>query len=239
MRHVAERYAPDIYVIAIVSGDLEESLTSRSQFGGSLLGLRQNAPGVFLTFRQNSEGEFEEVPPVPYEPSRLRRFLFTKFALPRYLYGNLRIIVAVRNVFSPNPGKPAQGQEAGGPDDASPAKSPSSVSRLIRNLAMRIFREYRSIARQNDSRLLLMMDADRMAIYRGLEPASMAARYERIASGVSAELGISHINLAAAFAADFVKHGKPFNSEVDYHWNEHGHRVVGRVVADWVIDNGC
>jgi hypothetical protein len=47
--------------------------------------------------------------------------------------------------------------------------------------------------------------------------------------------GYAVLDLHAVFAADYARHGRPFDHEFDYHWNGYGHGVVAGAVraTDW------
>lgn len=221
MRYAAKRYDPDVYVISIAHNDFEPSVTGQAPHPH------------FLSFQQSSTGGFEEIPPVPYTPSKLRRFLVS-FALARFAYGNLKmpdLLPRLRTLFaSPGPdgGVARQTEEAGA----------SNASAVV-GLTMHIFGAFQEVARGGDSELLLVLDADREAIYEGEPPSSEALRYLQIVDNAATYLEIDYVDLYGPFAEDFLKRGEAFSSKVDYHWNERGHAVVGQVVTDWIVNSVC
>jgi len=46
------------------------------------------------------------------------------------------------------------------------------------------------------------------------------------------------LDLAPAFARDWKEHHVPLTFEIDYHWNEHGHRIVADALYDYIQQNG-
>lgn len=215
MDYVARTYSPDIYVITIVHNDFEQSFRSKAQHPH------------FLHFEFNEDGELVAIPPEPYTPSSFRRFL-NEFALVRYLYINLK----VGQLFEPTDpyAVVAQGIQADQRD--------SIITEDIRELTLYIFSEYRRIAEENNAQLLLIMDANRLEIY-GEESEIDLDLYNQLAGEITDELDIDFIDLTDTFTADYAQYGEPFNSELDAHWNERGHRIVAEAVSDWIISNRC
>jgi hypothetical protein len=85
-------------------------------------------------------------------------------------------------------------------------------------------------AKDTRTRLLILMDGDRAAIYarrRESEP----LRLNRIAAEMAARHGIAFLDLHPVFAADWQANGQRFEFASDAHWNEHGHSVVAHAVA--------
>jgi len=238
MRHVAEQHDPDVFIITIFPGnDVEQSLRSEDPAISSF--------SYFLSFEQNSEGDFEEVGPYPWVPSRVRRFL-VRFALVRYLYGNLKVeSVApfLRSLFQVKgaAGETPQERDGGADNDTLGTASFSVDPHVWDELVRYIFQEYQQVAEQNNSQLLLIMDANRRAIYDdNWAPSSPASiQYEQLISETAESQDIDFIDLTSAFTADYQKHGERFEFVVDYHWNERGHRIVAEVVSNRVISDIC
>ncbi len=210
MRYVAKEYRPDVYIINIYPvNDLDESLADYTP----------DAYVYFMTYRRNAQGGFEEVPPSPVTPSKLRRLMMNS-ALVRYVYGNLQIsALYTRLVRAESPILDLEGQ----------------LTALVRY----IFGEYQRIAQENGSRLLLVMDADRYTIYGDAAPSQRIALGSHITTQVSQQVGIDLIDLTDTFTQDFQEHGKRFEFSIDDHWNERGHALTSQVVTDWVSNNVC
>jgi hypothetical protein len=238
MRYVAERYEPDMYIVTIIDNDFDESLNSwsRTRSGRFLV----NGPEVFMTFRLNDTGQFEEVKPRSYEPSKIRRIALS-FALGRYLYGNLRIqesipqaIGTLRNL---RPSSPTGTMESVGPSSDQPLGSVADT--LMAQLIEHILGEMQTVAERTDSSLLLVMDADRYAIYEGRQPEPQHIEYQHWVSQSAAARGIDFIDMTEGFTTSYAQHGEWFNATIDRHWNEHGHAVVSEMLSPWALRNGC
>src|SRR5262249_1326103 len=61
MRYVRARFSPDLYIINIVHGDIPESFASADR-------------AIYFGVRESGDS-FEEVPPVMYQPSPVRRLI--------------------------------------------------------------------------------------------------------------------------------------------------------------------
>lgn len=210
MRYVAERYAPDVFIINIFPvNDFDESLADYAP----------SAYSYFLTFRDDGQGGFVEVPPVPYTPSEVRR-LMVKLALVRYVYGNLQLEAVIRRASR---------------DEAPIADLQDELAALTRH----IFAEYQRTAEGSGARLLLVMDADRRFIYGEDPPSERITLLSQIAHEATAEQGIALLDLTETFTQDYQQFGERFEFTVDDHWNERGHRLISEVVSDWVAGSIC
>lgn len=81
------------------------------------------------------------------------------------------------------------------------------------------------------AKLQLVMDGDRAAIYAG-RGGSQALKLNRIAAEMAARHGIAFLDLHPVFAAEWARTGKRFEFASDAHWNEYGHQVAGRAIAE-------
>lgn len=210
MRYVAREYHPDVYIINIYPvNDFDQSLTDYAP----------DAYRYFLTYRRNDQGGFEEVLAAPVAPSTFRRLAMNS-ALVRYVYGNLQINTHLARLVR--------------------SEAPLSASEdELTALGSQLFGEYQRITQEEGSPLLLVLDADRAAIYGDTAPSQDIALCSRITAQVSQQLGIDLIDLTDTFTQDFREHGKRFESSVDPHWNERGHALASQVVFDWVGDEVC
>ncbi|MBN1428503.1 MAG: SGNH/GDSL hydrolase family protein [Anaerolineae bacterium] len=221
MRYVDKRYHPDLYVINIVGNDFDESIV--------------NPYPRFMSFRQDENGEFVEVPPVPYS-SPVRSFM-KKFALVRYVYLNLQAPQALPAAYSLFKQQSEGTQPVAGGPQTQHLSNPQQD--MIAQLTRHIFIEYQTIAVKRDSDLMLVLDADRNAIYASTPPSPILAWQNTIAHDAAMDLGIDLIDLASAFTDDYQQYGEPFNSSADYHWNVHGHAIVADAVSRWLVDRVC
>lgn len=215
MRYAAERYQPDVFILNVAARDFETSIN--------------NPYPHFLHYRQNTEGKFEEVPPVPYKPSKVRRVL-VNYALPRYIYLNLllpRLLTLVPAMSDSENNVREQAAVSAAPDD------------VIGALARHIFAEYRAVAQPTGSHLLLIFDPDLDAVYHGQSPSPLHERYRHLTQSTAEELDLEMIDLTSAFKNAYARVPEPYSYSVDGHWNKRGNEVVAETVATWFIPRIC
>jgi len=222
MRYVKEKYHPDIFIIIIIQNDFLESMQGFN-----------NSAGDFLQFAQKGQS-WIEVKPIPrvYKPS-WSRMLLKNSATIRFFYWNLgvnRNNQRLANLFKR--GRPQAKYEMNVDID----EVEKNIDK-IRSLTYRIFSLFKETA-GGDSKLLLVMDGNRRAIYAGKDP-----RNERIyvltkmAMDDANKLSIPFIDLDDFFRADYKNEKKHFEFKHDGHWNEKGNSVVGNCLADYIFKN--
>jgi hypothetical protein len=92
-----------------------------------------------------------------------------------------------------------------------------------------LFGRLDAVVQAMGARLLLAMDGDRSAIYRGAD--SPALTLNRIAEETAQRHGIPFVDLQPAFAADWNSEHRRFDFDADGHWNEHGHAVAAVAIG--------
>ncbi|MGI9388171.1 MAG: hypothetical protein ACR2OX_12145, partial [Methyloligellaceae bacterium] len=227
MRHVQQAYSPDAYIVNIFPlNDFEASLKNEDDTGDSHI----------LTYRPNDQGGFVEVPPVPYTPSRLKRFV-SNFAIVRYVLLNLNVKShpVVRQIMA----QPSfYGNRSVKDDD------------LLSRFTTFVFGEYKEIA--DERPLLIVADANRNGIYteHGLSPGDFEGvypvdpRYYDFIERAVTTSDISYLPLHPVLADDFAKNRKRFEfvsngRTLDSHWNAHANELIGAALAAWAQSNVC
>ena len=215
-REVA-RFRPDWIVVLIVHNDFDESFTV--------------VPGrytsSFLKLRLQDGRVIEEIAPSPWRPGPAE--VLRRTATARYLYYRWQVrpeIVKSWLIPAARAGGDTERFGANIDIDAVLRRMPQ-----IRAATDYLFVRLRDASRRIGARLLLVMDADRGAIYAGdaeARPLALTAMAHELARGH----GIAFLDLHAAFAADWRENHRRFEHDADAHWNEHGHAVAARAVAD-------
>ncbi len=224
MRHVRERYDPDVYVIHIFPiNDFEPSLS-----------LGENGASHVLTYRPDGANGFAEVAHVPFEPSPLRRFA-GQFATVRYLMFNVDIVRLpfINQLFTP---ANFYGEAA------------EVSSETLGQFTDFAFAQYKSIA--GDKPLLITTDGDRKGIYEthggteligldGVDP-----QYFEHVQTASLQNEVDYLPLHPVLEAAYLENSEPFEfvsdgQLLDGHWNARTHGLIGDALADWVAANGC
>jgi lysophospholipase L1-like esterase len=207
------RYHPDWIVVLIVHNDFDESY--------------RFVPGrytsSFLKLRVENGRVTGEIPAQPWAPSYrdwLRRTATARFFLYRW---------QVRPEFLIRPLLP-QAQAA--PRVAANTDVETALADMAANEAVTdyVFGRLDAVARASGARLLLAMDGDRSAIYAGAD--SPVLVLNRLAERVAAAHGLPFVDLEPVFARDWQTEHRRFDFEADNHWNEHGHEVAARAIAD-------
>ena len=220
MRYVKKKFDPDLFVINILPNDY---LVSMYGYG--------NWDKDFLQIRREGD-QWVEVKPRPYKPSR-GRMLLKKSATFRYLYQNLSLkdgLPSFAELFK------RQSLEEEFQMNINVKEAVKDLE-LIRSIARYLFSKLLQELPEN-RKLLLVMDANRHAIYAGKDP-----RKEKVDSVMSAvaeeaeDLAIPGLDLTDVFLSDFRRHHERFEFPHDYHWNSRGHALVGKSIADFFLRN--
>ena len=210
IEHAVVRYRPDWVVVQIVHNDFDESYRfKQGRYTSSFLKL-QVADGRVVA----------EIPPTPWQPGSiewLRQTATARFFLYRW---QVRPQVLVDLMLPKAHAMVAANTEI----DSVLSDMPG-----VRAVTDYLFGRMDAAAHAMGARLLLAMDGDRYAIYRG-EP-SPALELNRIAAATAARHHIPFVDLEPAFQADWRAHHQRFDFDADSHWNEHGHQVAAAAIA--------
>jgi len=219
VRRAACRAHPDLVVVNIVPNDLEESL--------------QGFARVDNWSVRPTAGGFEEVPPQPAGGLWLKR-LVRHSALARYLIVNLEIqrgASAVEDLFR------GDLREYAANVDVSRNILLTDREKLDKFLRY-VLGGLLEAARGCGARLLLVVDADRQAIYRGEDPRkSRIYVMNQAVMDVAGDLGVWVVDLTEVFTAAWAEENQRFDFELDGHWNRHGHSLVADAVKTWLISD--
>jgi len=206
------RYRPDWVVVLIVHNDFDESYKFKpGRYTSSFLKLRVEDGGVT-----------GEIPPQPWQPSAtewLRQTATARFFLYRW---QVRPEFLVDLVL---PRARAAAGYAANTDIAAVLADRPGVEAVTDYL----FGRLDAVVQAMGARLLLAMDGDRSAIYRGADSPALALN--RIAGETAQRHGIPFVDLQPAFDADWNSEHRRFDFDADGHWNEHGHAVAAAAIG--------
>jgi hypothetical protein len=219
LRHAACKAHPDLVVVNIVPNDLEESL--------------QGFARVDNWSVRPVDGGFDLVPPRPSGGLWLKR-LVRHSALARYLIVNLEIqrgASAVEDLFR------GDLREYEANVDVSRnvlLKDREALDRFLRYALGALFETTKGC----DARLLLVLDANRQAIYAGEDPRESRIHImNQAVMDVAGDLGVWVVDLAEVFSAAWAAENQRFDHELDGHWNRHGHSLVADAIKTWLISD--
>lgn len=205
------RYRPDWVVVLVVHNDFDESYKFKpGRYTSSFLKLRVEDGRVT-----------GEIPPQPWRPGAaewLRQTATARFFLYRW---QVRPEFLVDLVL---PRARAAGYAANTDIAAVLADRPG-----VEAVTDYLFGRLDAVTHTMGARLLLAMDGDRSAIYRGAD--SPALTLNRIAEETAQRHGIPFVNLQPPFATDWQSEHRRFDFDADGHWNEHGHAVAAAAIG--------
>jgi hypothetical protein len=134
---------------------------------------------------------------------------------------------AIVDLFLPGRAGPGESPWAANVEIARLRGAQRDIAAVADHAAMRLA----ALAGAIGARVLLVMDGDREAIYRG-DAGSPALALNRILAEASARHGIAFLDLHPVFAAHWTANRRRFDFDADAHWNELGHSIAGAAIAE-------
>jgi hypothetical protein len=201
-RWASRLFAPDVLVFTVVHNDFYDSVRE----------LRAEPSFLQLSRR---DGGFVEVPPTaPSDGPPAWRWSATL----RYLHLTLQSSLLV--------GRPDG--EANRYTANIPVDQVREAGELIRAATFWIVRRARE---ENPGRtVIFVMDAPRADLYAGRLDASGVRWLNELVAEACRESGVAFVDLTHRFGRIFARDGTRFESDVDSHWNEAGHREVAQAL---------
>jgi GDSL-like Lipase/Acylhydrolase family len=213
------RYRPDWIVVLAVHNDFDESYRFK----------QGRYTSSFMKFQVEDGKVIGERPPAPWHPrflETLRETATARFFLYRW---QVRPHVLI-DLFLPRAAGSAEGPIAANVEIARVLADVRGVTAVADHAVVRLA----TLARGIGAQLLLVMDGDRQAIYRG-DAASQALVLNRILAEAATRHGVAILDLQPIFASHWAAHHRHFNSSVDGHWNELGHLIAGNAIAARIL----
>jgi len=211
-----EQRRPDRIVVMLIHNDFDESFVFKpGRYTSSFLKLRIEGGKVV-----------GEVPPQPWRASWVefaRQSATARFLLYRWQVRPQTLVDAILG--------PAKAAGEGGYAANIDVANVLALEADIRVATDYLFGRLKARADAIGSKLQLVMDGDREAIYAGRAD-SPALKLNRIAAEMAARHGIAFLDLHPVFAAEWAKAGRRFEFGSDAHWNEYGHQVAGAAIAE-------
>lgn len=210
IEHAVVRYRPDWVVVQIVHNDFDKSYRFKAG----------RYTSSFLKLRVEDGRVVGEIPPSPWHPGAiewLRQTATARFFLYRWQVRPQLLV----NLLLPQ----AHATIAANTDITAVLADEPGVQAVTDYLFGRIDAAVHAMG----ARLLLTMDGDRYAIYRGSDSPALALN--RLAAATAARHHIPFLDLEPVFRADWQANHRRFDFDADGHWNEHGHKVAAAAIA--------
>jgi hypothetical protein len=217
--HMVERevkdYRPDWIVVLVVHNDFDESFRF----------VQGRYTSSFMKFRVADGTVTGELPPTPWRrgwAETLRQTATARFFLYRWQVRPQPII----DLFLPRPAETGESPWAANVDIGRVLAVQREVAAVADHAAGRLA----ALAAATGARLILVIDGDRHAIYRG-DGTSPALALNRVLEAAAERHGIAFLDLHPVFAAHWAADRRRFDFAGDGHWNELGHSIVGTAIA--------
>ena len=216
LEHEVVRDAPDVVVIVLVHNDFDESIQATSgRYVSSFMrvGLKDGVVD-------------HEIAPSPYRETW--RDWVRQLATVRYLYYRQQVSpIALRRLIFPEARAAAERFEAN-IDVERVLSRRSEITAAVDY----IFGRIETLSAENGFDVLLVMDANRTALYQGRKASDGgASELNILARTLAARHGLAFLDLTDAFTQDWRAHRAHFEFASDGHWNERGHRLAGDEIA--------
>lgn len=219
-RYVVKEFNPDILIFNIIHNDFDESLRKYSE-----------SP-FFSTIDLITDTTAIEVPPKAYTTSTLRSTL-KKSAFIRYLLFNVHAL-ATLNAFSLE----AKEKSNTLPVTVNANINVSQSQKRVKEITYAVTYACKTIKKENSNkRIIFVMDASRNDIYTNTLEKCNVCFLNAIMKKAVLENEMEFIDLTGHFYSTWIKEHKPFNSAIDFHWNEYGHKIVADTLYEYLIRN--
>jgi hypothetical protein len=222
LRKEVRKYSPDLVVTILVHNDFDESYLP--------------TPGVytrsFLKIQIVNNTVQGEMPPLDYQPPWYA--FIRNSATWRYLAYRQRIrFSSLRNLVFRRQKQERQEYQAN--IEVSGLHAKMERNTLVTDY---IFKKMKDICESSNAELIIVMDGDRSGIYRNIYNVNYkptgALLLNAMAESVAQKYNIHFIDLQPVFQKDFIINEKFFDFDFDSHWNNYGHSIIAKSIADFI-----
>jgi len=215
-----DTYHPDMMIVNIVSNDFNESF---AQF---------HTRSRFHYFMEDDHGNLQPQLVSSYRPSWLREIL-SHSALVRYAYFHLRVTDIPRNIKRLTRSLPGRSRSTPPPSISSPSSKKKCQGNL--EFSQRAVDAFLHLLPKHaglpPGSILLVLDGQRLSLYRGLHKQDACFESMRHYVSEHAErMGYEVLDMHPVFKDDFQAHRQRFEFTHDAHWNTRAHGLAGRAV---------
>lgn len=218
-RYVNKHFDPEILIFNLVHNDFDESIQELS-------------PRFYFLQVSVKEGDSisETMPRPKYSSAQYQPWkrLVYRSALLRYLYFNLQLSLKITDLRQSLLARKPPNHEANIMVD-SVKKNKALIFKATNYLVETIRKE------NMDKRVVFVIDAPRKAIYDNQLDASKVLWMHEMMEMICLQNNVELVDLTPFMLEDYRKYKNKFNSSVDNHWNEYGHKFVARVLNENVF----
>ena len=208
-RYVNREFNPDFLIFNLVHNDFDRGITALNPYDT-----------YFMTLDIGEE--VTETAPLPYPEIGWKQW-FKVSALMRYVYYNARIGLVLRAQKEKNSNAEAYTQEL-------VFDHWEEVERMAEYCVATIKKE------NPGKRILFVMDGDRPNMYLHPPAECPNLRLNALMQELTEKYKCEFLDLSPMMVKDYEKNGRPFNSELDLHWDEYGHELVGKAIFDHLVN---
>ena len=226
--HEVVHFEPDLVIVLLIHNDFDQ--TFRPIWGRYIQSFRHLniENGVVVSEKE----------PLPYDPGWAD--IVSASATYSTLQRRYDAIGTVNRLMQTLKGETVETKNAAYQANINVAKV-SAVMDDIEVATDYVFERFAAFAREHDVELVLMMDGHRDAIYTDeadLEADTVPLQLNRLSAKMAAKHGLPFLDLHPVFLADWQASRTQFNFQSDGHWNEYGHQLVARSLANWLRMKG-
>lgn len=216
-RYAEERFQPDVLVLFVGNGDVEDSLSETSPF----------------LWRLDTRGQsFEEVPPSAAYTASPKLVLAQRSALFRYVRYNAKLAVpGMRGAAVPQPAA-----EGGAPAQDAGAEAPAADA-WRELLPAADFMVDRLCAEHPGTPIVFVGKGDRYLPVKDVSRTPLAPGHRAVEAACEGRDQCFFLDLRYAFSRDWAAHHIRFEAADGAHWNAHCNRVVARALAAYIEEN--
>lgn len=211
-RYANRHFNPDILIFNMVHDDFDESI------------FQLNPNDVhMLTLNINDSIITENIPKPNFSflQYNWKKRIILKSALFRYVYINLHLPQTIGSI---NISAKNQKIFNANVDVAKLEENKSLIIKSIDYILQKIYEE------NPTKRIIFIIDAPRNDIYCNNLKNSNVLFLHDILKKYCFKYGFEYIDLILPMENDYKNHQIKFNSELDFHWNEYGHRFVSNQI---------
>ncbi len=214
-RYVKKKFDPDILIFNVVYNDFDESVyeldKGRSYF-------------LQISIDDGLLSEIEPVPNYNFQQYNLLKRLVYKSALFRYIWHNLKFsFITWGNLII---------------DDFDVKKEFDRIREYEQLISQATDYIVKTIREENqDKRLIFLFAPPNEAVYDYFFDISRIEWLYNLMDETCQKYNVEYVDFTEVMRQDYQHNKRKFNSDVDGHWNDYGHKFVAEFLYDYLSDD--